>query len=227
MTSTEILCLANSKKLGGRCLAGLSWPDLQTWIRPVDPTREHGEVPSHRAQVNSPEGRRFIRPLDVINVDLIEADPKPAQPENWILGSSPITLVRTLDIAEATNLLRSVADTSSSVFDLGDSRKVPESVASLGLPKSIDLYEVQAPSFKMDNWDKWRTEFQYGNHSYSYLSVTDLDVLDRLNQANHRSVTGAGCWFLTISLTEPWKGSHWFAVAAAIRGGSEMPRPPV
>ena len=227
MAPTEILCLANSKKHGGRCLAGLSWPDLQTWIRPVERAREHGEIPSNRAQVDSPEGRRWIRPLDVINVDLIEPAPTPAQPENWILGSSPITLVRTLDIAEAASLLSSVADTSSSLFDLGGSKSIPESVASLGLPKSIDLYEVQAPSFKMDNWDKWRTEFQYGNHSYSYLSVTDLDVLDRLNQANHRRVTGAGCWFLTISLTEPWHGSHWFAVAAAIRGGSEMPRPPV
>ena len=80
MAPTEILCLANSKKLGGRCLAGLSWPDLQTWIRPVDPTREHGEIPLKSVQVNSPEGRRSIRPLDVINVDLIEADPNPVHP---------------------------------------------------------------------------------------------------------------------------------------------------
>ena len=70
MAPTEILCLANSKKLGGRCLAGLSWPDLQTWIRPVERAREHGEIPSNRTQVDSPEGRRWIRPLDVINVGL-------------------------------------------------------------------------------------------------------------------------------------------------------------
>ena len=227
MAPTEILCLANSKKYGGRCLAGLRWPDLQAWIRPVDPTREHGEVPSDRAQVNSPEGRRFIRPLDVINVDLIERAPTSSQPENWILGSSPITLVQTLDIAEVASLLRSVADTASSVFDLGGSRSIPESVASLGLPKSIDLHEVQALSFKKDDWDKWRTEFQYGNRPYKYFPLSDLDVLERLERADHRRVTGAGCWFLTISLTEPWDGSHWLTVAAAIRGGSEMPRPPV
>lgn len=225
MAPTEILCLANSKKLSGRCLAGLSWPDLQTWIRPVERTREHGEVPSDRAQVNSPEGRRFIRPLDVINVDLIERAPMQAQPENWILGSSPITLVRTLDIAEVASRLRSVADTSSSVFDLGGSRSIPESVASLGLPKSIDLYEVQALSFKKDDWDKWRIEFQYGNRPYKYFPVSDLDVLERLERADHRRVTCDGCWFLTISLTEPWDGSHWLTVAAAIRGGSEMPHP--
>ena len=142
MAPTEILCLANSKKYGGRCLAGLKWPDLQAWIRPVDPTREHGEVPSDKAQVNSPEGRRFIRPLDVINVDLIEQAPTSSQPENWILGSSPITLVQTLDIGKVASLLRSVASTASSMFDLSGSRSIPESVASLGLPKSIDLFEV-------------------------------------------------------------------------------------
>jgi hypothetical protein len=225
MASTEILCLANSKKLGGRCLAGLSWPDLQTWIRPVERAREHGEVPSDRAQVNSPEGRRRIRPLDVINVDLIEPDPTPAQPENWILGSNPITLVRTPDIAEVANRLRSAADTSSSVFDLGDSRSVPESVASLGLPKSIDLHEVQALSFQKDDWDKWRTEFQYGNRPYRYFPVSDLDVLERLERADHRRVICDGRWFLTISLGEPWRGFHWLTVAAAIRGGSEIPHP--
>ena len=231
MAPTEILCLANSKKHGGRCLAGLRWPDLQAWIRPVDPTREHGEVPSNRAQVNSPEGRRFIRPLDVINVDLIERAPTPSQPENWILGSSPITLVQTLDIAEVASRLRSAADTATSVFDLDGGREVPLSVASQGLTKSIGLYEVQEPLFKKferDDSSAWKVDFRYGNLLHRYFPVSDdLGVLVRLHQASHPTVRGSGRWFLTISLTEPWHGSHWFTVAAAIRGESEIPRPPI
>ena len=230
MAFTEILCLANSKKLGGRCLAGLSWPDLQTWIRPVDLTTEHGEVPSNRAQVNSPEGRRWIRPLDVISVDLTGRVPTPPQPENWAMGSSPVTLVRTLDIAEVANRLRSVADTSSSVFDLGGGREVPVSVALLGLPKSIALVEVQALSFNKDHWGKWRTEFQYGNCPYRYFPVTDLDVKGRLERASLPRETDVGQWFLTISLGEPYRPpdgreSHWLIVAAAISIPPEVPDP--
>ena len=231
MASTEILCLANSKKYGGRCLAGLRWPDLQAWIRPVDPTREHGEVPSNRAQVNSPEGRRFIRPLDVINVDLIEAAPKPAQPENWILGSSPITLVQTLDIAEVASRLRSAADTATSVFDLDGGREVPRSVWERGLTKSIALYEVQEPLFKRferDDSSAWKVKFQYGSCLNRYFPVSDdLGVSKRLHRSSKSAVRGSGRWFLTISLTEPFLDAHsrWLTVAVAIQSEPEMPPP--
>ena len=230
MAPTEILCLANSKKLGGRCLAGLSWPDLQTWIRPVERTREHGEVPSDRAQVNSPEGRRWIRPLDVISVDLIEPVRTSAQPENWILGSSPITLVRTLDIAEVASRLRSVADTATSVFDLDGGREIPISVWERGLTKSIALYEIQEPLFRMferDDSRTWKVEFQYGSRLYRYFPVSDdLGVRKRLDRAS-KAVRGSGRWFLTISVTEPFQDarSRWLTVAAAIQSEPEMPPP--
>jgi hypothetical protein len=50
-TVKRILCLANSRKLSGRCLAGKEFGgnDIGTWIRPVG-AREHGEVSEYERQ---------------------------------------------------------------------------------------------------------------------------------------------------------------------------------
>ena len=222
MALVNILCLANSKKIQGRCLAGLTWPHLETWIRPVEPTSEHGEVPNHRAMVDTPEGRRFIRPLDVISVELREPVPAPAQPENWILGSTPITLVEVLEPAEVENRLRSVADNSTSVFGLGGSREIPESEASRGLPMSIALFEVDSLLFARDDRDKWRLNFRFNGVSHRRFPISDLELLDNLERRESSQVSDQRGWFLTISATEPFLGgrgpiSRWLTIAAGIR----------
>ena len=221
MALVNILCLANSKKLGGRCLAGMTWPDLGTWIRPVEPTGEHGAVPHYRAKVDTPEGRRFIRPLDVISVDLREPVPAPAQPENWTLGSTPITLVEVLEPEEAVNRLRSVADNSSSVFGLGGSREIPESEASQGLPKSIALFEVDSLLFAKDGYNKWRLNFRFNGLSHNRFRISDFELLDDLEGRGSSRFSDQRGWFLTISATEPFTGvrwpiSRWLTIAAGI-----------
>ena len=79
----RILCLANSRKLSGRCIAGREIVDNKpgAWIRPVS-AREHQEV--------SWEERHFEdgsdpSVLDVMDVPLIEARPHQFQQENWLL----------------------------------------------------------------------------------------------------------------------------------------------
>ncbi len=224
MALVNILCLANSKKLGGRCLAGMTWPDLGTWIRPIEPTGEHGAVPHYRAKVDTPEGRRFIRPLDVISVELREPVPAPAQPENWILGSTPITLVEVLEPAEVENRLRSVADNSSSVFGLGGSREIPESEASRGLPKSIALFEVDSLLFAKDDYNKWRLNFRFNGLSHDEFPISDFDLLDDLEGRGSSQVASERRWFLTISLVLPFKGSRWLTIAAGIPIGYKTPK---
>ena len=79
-TVKRILCLANSRKLSGRCVAGREIVNSQAgaWIRPVS-DREHQEV--------SEEEQRYedgTRPqvLDVIHLPLIEQRPHQFQQEN-------------------------------------------------------------------------------------------------------------------------------------------------
>ena len=49
----RIVCLANSRKLNGRCLAGKEFggKGVGTWIRPVG-AREHGEVSEYERTVS-------------------------------------------------------------------------------------------------------------------------------------------------------------------------------
>ena len=82
----RMICLANSRKMSGRCVAGKEiLPDGQLggWIRPVS-AREDEEV--------SERERRYAdggdpRLLDVIDVPVLRARPTLHQRENWLLDS--------------------------------------------------------------------------------------------------------------------------------------------
>ena len=60
-----ILCLANSRKLGGRCVAGreIGENGVGQWIRPVS-NHGHGEV--------SEADRRFENGVDPMVLDIVE-----------------------------------------------------------------------------------------------------------------------------------------------------------
>ena len=79
-----IICLANSRKLSGRCLAGkeLSGSAVGPWIRPVSarPTEEVSERDRAYKDGSDPRVR------DIIDVPLIEPKPKTFQSENWLLA---------------------------------------------------------------------------------------------------------------------------------------------
>ena len=80
----RLLCLANSRKLNGRCVAGIELSGSNRrigWIRPVS-AREHEEVSEYERQYEDGSDPRV---LDVMNVPLLEARPKGYQQENWLL----------------------------------------------------------------------------------------------------------------------------------------------
>lgn len=84
MAATKrIVCLANSRKLSGRCVAGREWDGKQAvaWVRPVS-AREHEEVSEGEREYKDGSDPRV---LDVIEVPLLEPKPKHYQQENWLL----------------------------------------------------------------------------------------------------------------------------------------------
>ena len=78
--SKRIVCLANSRKLSGRCVAGKEI-GTNCWIRPVS-DRENGEVSEYERQY---EDGTDPLVLDIIDVPLLNAQPKDFQQENWLL----------------------------------------------------------------------------------------------------------------------------------------------
>lgn len=79
----RIVCLANSRKLHGRCVAGREWTGGRAgrWIRPVS-NREHQEVSEYERQYEDGSDPQL---LDVIDVPVLEPRPASFQSEDWLL----------------------------------------------------------------------------------------------------------------------------------------------
>lgn len=79
----RIVCLANSDKNSGRCIAGkeLINGQLAGWIRAVSPHTD-GEVLKRECRY---EGGGLPHLLDIIEVPLLKKYPKFYQKENWLL----------------------------------------------------------------------------------------------------------------------------------------------
>ena len=80
----RIVCLANSRKLSGRCIAGREWTRgaaAGEWIRPVS-ARENREVSEYERQYEDGSDPNV---LDIVDVPVLEPLSEGWQTENWLL----------------------------------------------------------------------------------------------------------------------------------------------
>ena len=79
----QIVCLANSRKLAGRCIAGREWTEsgAGNWIRPVS-KRDNQEVSEYERQYEDGSDPQV---LDIVQVPVLEPKPDNFQTENWLL----------------------------------------------------------------------------------------------------------------------------------------------
>src|SRR4051812_13996689 len=103
----EIVCLANSKKHGDYCFAGIDVKTRQ-WVRPTG-RGEHGAV---RRDEQRLEDRKLAAPLDVVRIPLGRPAEAPGQPENRRLVPGKWTRAGRLSAAEARKLLDSLTTTA-------------------------------------------------------------------------------------------------------------------
>lgn len=217
----RILCLANSRKLSGRCIAGREIIGDQpgAWIRPIS-AREHQEISEDERHYEDGSDPSV---LDVIDVPLIEARPHEYQQENWLID--PNFYWRRIgqhDWAELQAFLDPVsplwANYHSSYSGVNDRVGSAESKVlhtSLRLIRVDELtIEVSRPGAAFgDQKRKVRGQFEYSGTHYN-LGVTD-PIYERryraLPDGNHR--LGEAC--LTISLGEPFQG-YCYKLTASI-----------
>lgn len=208
----KLLCLANSWKEGGRCLAGVKWPELDVWIRPVG-RKEGGAVPTNRCS--------HIKLLDVIEVELIEVANKIAyQPENMGFGESKIIVQRNLSTNEVRGDLFRLSNYPETLLGNHVRKSIPASEANLGLPSSIKLIRAEC-RFYLGDRDKWRAKFnlsRFGEidkkNTYDF-PLTDPIWVQRCED-DPQWVGIKRDLFLTISLGNAYQESHWFLVSGVL-----------
>ncbi|OOO17851.1 UNVERIFIED_ORG: hypothetical protein BTE55_32440 [Rhizobium sophorae] len=221
--SKTILCLANSRKISGRCIAGreLSKGQLGAWIRPVS-ARLNAEL--------SEEDRRFEngrdpRVLDIIRIPMIEPKPHAFQVENHLIDAEYYWTLEGRGswqqaIGALDNPLKPLWDnTSSSYSGLHD--RVAEANASPadGSLRLIEVDDLQitvaVEGAEFGNGKrKVRGRFTHGGVQH-YLSITDPPV-ERQYLLGANGVFPVGKALLCVSLSEPFNGWTYKLIASVI-----------
>ena len=219
----RIVCLANSRKMSGRCVAGkeiLDSDPVGHWIRPVG-DRAHDTV--------SERERRYAdgsepQVLDVVDVPLLNYQPKHHQTENWRLDparrwtrSGRVTWRELARLEDPPFPLW--INGHSSRHGLNDC--VPSEEAS-SLDDSLRLIRVDAltvivsePSRPSANYPILRGRFSHLGEEYCSRITDPVSECGSLN-LHYREYRVAER-YLTVSLGEPFEGCAYKLIAAIIK----------
>jgi hypothetical protein len=221
-TVKRMVCLANSRKLNGRCIAGRELVDGHAagWLRPVS-SREHQEVSEYERQYEDGSDPKV---LDVIDVPLLRELPGTYQRENWLLDPK----MYWARAGQATwDDLAALADPVAPLWVDGHrtyngmNDKIPLSVAE---SQSTSLVLVRVPEVRLAVFSpgevfgnpKRRVQARFRHASKDYrLWVTDPKYERHfLSQPNGDYELADS--YLTVSLGEPLDGECYKLVAAII-----------
>lgn len=218
----RMICLANSRKLNGRCIAGreLLEDEPGEWIRPVS-SRQHEEVSEYERQYEDGSDPRV---LDVIDVPLLQHAGHTYQRENWLLDPEYYWVkVGRLFWQQLGPLVappRSLWINGYSTYH-GSNDKMPLEVAE-SLTSSLQFIHVDgmdlqvfAPGEAFGN-RKRRVQawFRYGGDDYAFW-VTD-PTYERRFLAQSDGTYHLGQSYLTVSLGEPYNGETFKLVATIL-----------
>lgn len=218
----RIVCLANSRKLSGRAIAGVEWDGERGggWCRPIS-DREGGDVSEYERQYDDGSDPKL---LDIIDVPVIRHQAEGYQTESWLLD--PERYWEKAGEYAATRLNR-LADPESPLWIDGFSTynglndKIPEALL-VRLSSSLRLIQVDAVELHVykpgeafgSRKRRVQAHFAYAGQAYS-LWVTDPGY-ERRYLAKLDDTYALGECFLTVSLGEPYGGACYKLVAAII-----------
>ena len=218
----RIVCLANSRKIGGHCVAGrelFAGGRPGAWVRPVS-ARQGQEVSDSEQRY---EDGREPQVLDIIDVPVLHAQPTDYQKENWLLDSDyRWTKVGQLDPKK----LAEFADPEGQLWTNGYSTyhglndRMPPSCARAA-DSSLRLIRVGCLEFSVSQPDlafgnerrRVQGRFRHAGADY-WLRITDPVCEAQYLERPNGDYTAAGC-YLTISFGEPY-------APAALQGQVEV-----
>ncbi|MCI3223981.1 hypothetical protein [Streptomyces sp. NP-1717] len=215
-----LVCLANSRKISGRCVAGMVDDDSGEWVRPVS-ARLNGEVSARERQY---EDGMEPNVLDIVSVPLLRPQPHDFQSENWLLH--PAYYWKKVGRIGWRGLLNLEQPPSAlwvngfSTYHGNDDRLPIEEVStlsdSLRLIRITDLtLQVHVPGAAFGDQKRvLRAHFSHARHEH-ILRVTD-PAYEQEYLAKSEGTYELGESFLTVSLGEPYEGYVYKLVAAII-----------
>ncbi len=216
----KIICLANSRKYYGRCIAGKEVNGLD-WIRPISSRDNEELLLSHIKYSNGAE----VGLLDIIELDLTKRKPAQYQPENWLINEK--VKWEKSGFFEV-NKLDKICDNPKTLWLVDKSNdRVPEDYWKNNQIKS-SLYLIKPSSFylKREDYDppngptkkKIRAVFDYNGVQYDFR-VTDVAIESTyLNKGEGEYRLNCSATYLCISLSEPFMrmGNSCFKLVASI-----------
>ncbi len=219
----SIVCLANSRKLTGRCIAGREWTFEQrvgNWVRLVS-ERENQEVSEYERQYVDGSDPRV---LDIIDIPILEPQPKCYQTENWLLDPNYYWekngRFSRLDLHKLVDPVARLWIDGQSTYHGRNDRILLESAD----PVSESLRLIHVESLKLSVFKpgeafgnlKRRVQGRFSHAGSAYgLWVTDPEYeREYLSKLDGSYEIGES--YLTISLGEPFEGACYKLIAAII-----------
>ncbi len=220
MPKVRFICLANSRKNNGRCVAGIC-TDNQCWIRPVSSLKD-GTLNYEYKMSNGAEAALF----DEIEVELISPKPVPHQPENWLVGLEKWNLIQKIPTAYAIRLLEPFLFSGPTLFGNYKNCVPHANLRSQPAKESLILIEPDTIYWLINKnyYDQRqiRCKFNFRGMPYN-LVVTDPVFEHRFSKLdygdyshNDVGITSTDRVILTISLAEPLKDKCYKLVAAVL-----------
>ena len=220
MKSIEIVCLANSRKISGRCIAGKIISDNK-WMRPIS-SRVSEEISEEERRY---ENGQMPKLLDIINIPVKEHKPQLFQNENYLIEDDYYWEKKDEFLSSLDELLDAPNDlwgTQSSSYQ-GQYDRIPEDTCgdyggSLYLinPKSLKIIvRVEGEEFGNPK-RKVRAEFNYNDITYIF-PVTDPTIeREYLLGENGSFVLNAKKCYLCVSVGLPYNDYCYKFVASII-----------
>lgn len=217
------ICLANSRKVSGRCIAGkeLTANQVGGWIRPIS-ERDHHEI--------SEEDRRYqdgqsAQVLDIVELVLKNKSPHPCQLENYVIDDKYFWVKK----GKYTESLRNILDNPATLWnnnfsgtnginDRVPTQSIPHPIQSLYLirPSRLTIIvRIEGAAFGNAK-TKVRANFVYNNVQYE-ISVTDPEVERKFIARGIGEYNITTESFITVSLGEAYDG-YYYKLAACIFG---------
>jgi hypothetical protein len=210
----NIVCLANSYKHGGRCVAGIC-VETGEWVRLRGAAADGALAPREYLLA---DGVGELRLLDVFQAELHYALPSDAHPEDWVIAPVPWRLLkRPCSEKLWSQIARHEADGTALLGGFGDRiaaddliRRPMKASLALIMPDEI-WWWIREDGAKRRNRVLFRR-----NHVTFNLAVTDPRWLDQMNllpagiYAHKVLAPKANQTWLVVSLSEAFEAKAGF-----------------